>query len=57
MFSWKRIPVAFQFSLAVREKVRQLPSFNFQLGLAYFYLTRYPMAVQEFEALARENIG
>jgi hypothetical protein len=53
---WRGIPAPLQFLLAVTKEVGQLPSFKFQLGLAYFYLTRYPMAVQEFEDLARANI-
>jgi len=39
----------------MREKFGELPIYKFQLGLAYFYLTRFPFAVQEFESLAREQ--
>ena len=55
LLRWRHDPIALQFLLAVKEKFGQLPVYKFQLGLAYFYLTRYPMAIQEFEDLAREN--
>ena len=55
LLRWRHDPVALQFLLAVREKFGQLPAYKFQLGLAYFYLTRYPMAIQEFEDLVPEN--
>jgi tetratricopeptide (TPR) repeat protein len=55
LLRWRHDPIALQFLMAVREKFGQLPAYKFQLGLAYFYLTRYPMAIQEFEDLARER--
>jgi cytochrome c-type biogenesis protein CcmH/NrfG len=55
LLRWRHDPVALQYLLAIREKFGELPSYKFQLGLAYFYLTRFPLAVQEFESLAREQ--
>ena len=55
LLRWRHDPVALQYLLAIHDKFRDLPVYKFQLGLAYFYLTRFPMAIQEFETLAREN--
>jgi Flp pilus assembly protein TadD len=55
LLRWRHDPIALQFLLAVREKFGELPIYKFQLGLAYFYLTRFRMAIQEFEDLAREK--
>jgi Flp pilus assembly protein TadD len=55
LLRWRHDPVALQYLLAIREKFGELPIYKFQLGLAYFYLTRFPMAIQEFEDLAREK--
>src|SRR5208337_4904591 len=48
-------PVVLQYLLAVRQKFGNLPLYKFELGLAYFYLTQFPLALQEFESLAQEQ--
>jgi len=55
LLRWRHDPVALQFLLAVQSKFGTVPLYKFELGLAYFYLTRYPLAQQEFENLARER--
>jgi len=55
LLRWRHDPVALRYLLAIREKFGELPIYKFQLGLAYFYLTRFPFAVQEFESLAGEQ--
>jgi protein O-GlcNAc transferase len=55
LLRWRHDPVALQFLLAIQSKFGTLPLYKFELGLAYFYLTRYPLAQQEFENLARER--
>jgi tetratricopeptide (TPR) repeat protein len=55
LLRWRHDPVALQYLLAIREEFGELPIYKFQLGLAYFYLTRFPMAIQQFESLAREK--
>ena len=55
LLRWRHDPVALQYLLAIRDKFADLPIYKFQLGLAYFYLTRFSMAIQQFETLAREN--
>jgi tetratricopeptide (TPR) repeat protein len=55
LLRWRHDPIALQYLLAIREKFGSLPIYQFQLGLAYFYLTRYPMAVRAFESLAGEE--
>jgi Flp pilus assembly protein TadD len=55
LLRWRHDPVALQYLLAIREKFGELPIYKFQLGLAYFYLTHFPKAIQEFEDLAREK--
>jgi Flp pilus assembly protein TadD len=55
LLRWRHDPVALQYLLAIRAKFGELPLYKFELGLAYFYLTRFPLALQEFESLAREQ--
>lgn len=55
LLRWRHDPVALDYLLAVREKFETYPLYKFELALAYFYLTRYPLALQEFESLAKEQ--
>jgi Flp pilus assembly protein TadD len=55
LLRWRHDPVALQFLLAVQPKFGELPLYKFELGLAYYYLTRFPQALQEFEGLAHEE--
>jgi len=55
LLRWRHDPVALQYLLAIRDQFGGLPIYKFQLGLAYFYLTRFPMAIEQFESLAREK--
>lgn len=55
LLRWRHDPVALQYLLAVREKFGELPHYQFELALAYFYLTRYPLALEGFESLAQEQ--
>jgi len=55
LLRWRHDPIALQFLLAVRAKFGDLPLYKFELGLAYFYLTRFQEALQEFENLAKEQ--
>lgn len=55
LLRWRHDPVALQYLLAIRDRFGGLPIYKFQLGLAYFYLTRFPMAIEQFESLAREK--
>lgn len=55
LLRWRHDPVALQYLLAVRHKFGNLPLYKFELGLAYFYLTQFPLALQEFESLAQEQ--
>ena len=55
LLRWRHDPIALQYLLAIREQFGGLPIYEFELGLAYFYLTRFPMAIQQFESLSREK--
>jgi Flp pilus assembly protein TadD len=55
LLRWRHDPVALQYLLAIRAKFGDLPLYKFELGLAYFYLTRFQEALQEFEKLAEEQ--
>jgi tetratricopeptide (TPR) repeat protein len=55
LLRWRHDPVALQYLLAVRDKFGNHPLYQFELGLAYFYLTKFPLALQQFEALAQKQ--
>jgi Flp pilus assembly protein TadD len=55
LLRWRHDPVALKYLLAVKSKFGKLPLYQFELGLAYFYLTRFPEAEQVFESLARSQ--
>jgi len=55
LLRWRHDPVALQYLLAIRAKFGDLPLYKFELGLAYFYLTRFQEALQEFESVAQEQ--
>ena len=52
---WKHYPVALLFLDAVKERFGNLPDYRYKVGLAYYGMHRYPQAVTEFEALARQQ--
>lgn len=54
LLRWRHDPIALQYLLAVQPRFGMLPAFKFELGLAYFYLTRFPEALKEFQSLAQE---
>ena len=55
LLRWRHDPVALQYLLAVRSRFGQLALYKFELGLAYFNLTRFPSALEQFEVLVREQ--
>jgi tetratricopeptide (TPR) repeat protein len=55
LLRWRHDPVALQYLLAVGQKFGNLPLYKFELGLAYYYLTRFQEALQEFETVAQEQ--
>ena len=55
LLRWRHDPVALKYLLAVRPKFGNIPLCKFELALAYFNLTQFPMAQHEFENLAREQ--
>jgi superkiller protein 3 len=55
LLRWRHDPIALQYLLAIRAKFGELPLYKFELGLAYFYLTQYPLALKELENLAEEQ--
>ncbi len=46
LLRWRHDTVALQYLLAVQAKFGELPLYKFELGLAYFYLTQFPQALQ-----------
>jgi Flp pilus assembly protein TadD len=55
LLRWRHDPVALQYLLAIRAKFGDIPLYKFELGLAYFDLTQFPLALKEFENLAQEQ--
>jgi tetratricopeptide (TPR) repeat protein len=55
LLRWRHDPVALPYLLAVGQKFGNLPLYKFELGLAYYYLTRFQEALQEFETVAQEQ--
>ena len=55
LLRWRHDTVALQYLLATQAKFGELPLYKFELGLAYFYLTKFPQALKEFESLAQEK--
>jgi Flp pilus assembly protein TadD len=55
LLRWRHDSVALQYLLAVQTKFGKLPLYEFELGLAYYYLTQYPPALKEFESVAQEQ--
>jgi tetratricopeptide (TPR) repeat protein len=55
LLRWRHDPIALQYLLAVQAKFGEFPLYKFELGLAYFYLTQFPLALKEFENLAQEK--
>lgn len=55
LLRWRHDPVALKYLLAVRPKFGHIPLWKFELALAYFNLTQFPMAQEEFENLAHEQ--
>ena len=55
LLRWRHDSVALQYLLAVQTKFGKLPLYEFELGLAYYYLTQYPPALKEFENVAQEQ--
>jgi len=55
LLRWRHDTVALQYLLAIQAKFGKLPLYEFELGLAYFYLTEFQQALKEFESLAQEQ--
>jgi Flp pilus assembly protein TadD len=55
LLRWRHDSVALQYLLAVQTKFAKVPLYEFELGLAYYYLTQYPPALKEFENVAQEQ--
>ena len=55
LLRWRHDTVALQYLLAIQTKFGKLPLYEFELGLAYFYLTQFPQALKEFENVAQEQ--
>ena len=55
LLRWRHDSVALQYLLAVQTKFAKVPLYEFELGLAYYYLTQYPLALKEFENVAQEQ--
>lgn len=55
LLRWRHDPVALQYLLAVQPRFGELALYKFELGLAYFNLTRFPPALEQFEGLVREQ--
>jgi Flp pilus assembly protein TadD len=53
LLRWRHDGPALQFLTAIQPKFAALPLYKFELGLAYYYLTRYPDAIQQFESIAQ----
>ncbi len=55
LLRWRHDSVALQYLLAVQTKFAKVPLYEFELGLAYYYLTQFPQALKEFENVAQEQ--
>ena len=55
LLRWRHDTVALQYLLAIRTRFGKLPLYEFELGLAHFYLTQFPQALDEFENVAQEQ--
>ena len=55
LLRWRHDSVALQYLLAVQAKFGEFPLYKFELGLAHYYLTQYPLALKEFENVAQER--
>jgi cytochrome c-type biogenesis protein CcmH/NrfG len=55
LLRWRHDAVARQYLLAIRSKFGELLLYKFELGLAYYYLSRFQEALKEFESVAQEQ--
>ncbi|HEY5212995.1 MAG TPA: tetratricopeptide repeat protein [Acidobacteriaceae bacterium] len=53
LLRWRHDTIALQYLLAVQDRFQQLPLYNFELGLSYYYLTRFADALPKFESVAQ----
>jgi tetratricopeptide (TPR) repeat protein len=52
---WGHYPAALELLTAIKTKFEKLPEFQYKLGLAYYGMHQYPLAIARFEAMARER--
>jgi tetratricopeptide (TPR) repeat protein len=52
---WKRYGTALEFLNAVKDRFGSLPDYRYKLGLAYYGLHKFPLAIAIFEQLAKEQ--
>ena len=54
LLRWRHDSVALQYLLAVQNKFQQLSLYKFELGVAYYYLTRFTDALPKFESVVQD---
>lgn len=52
---WKHHGTALEFLKAVRDRFGTLPDYRYKLGLTYYSLHQYPLAIAEFDQIAQEQ--
>lgn len=52
---WQHHRVALEFLTAVKDKFGSLPEYQYKVGLAYYGLHQYPLAIEQLEAIARRQ--
>jgi tetratricopeptide (TPR) repeat protein len=52
---WKHYGTALEFLKAIKERFGTLPDYRYKLGLTYYSLHQYPLAIAEFERIAQEQ--
>jgi Tfp pilus assembly protein PilF len=53
LLRWRHDTIALQYLVAVQDRFQQFPLYNFELGLSYYYLTRFADALPKFESVAQ----
>jgi tetratricopeptide (TPR) repeat protein len=52
---WKHFGAALEFLMAVKGRFESLSDYGYKLGLSYYGLHQFPLAIAKFEAIAREQ--
>jgi tetratricopeptide (TPR) repeat protein len=54
---WKHFGAALEFLMAVKDRFESLPDYGYKLGLSYYGLHQFPLAISQFDRIAREQPG